>query len=258
MLKSRFSPRNLSRPCVSRGAGDCSPCAPRFHPPRHDARHPQRHGHRRTREADAVGDALDETPLRDEFAIRQIVNLPDRFRLLGRQQGRLDEIADVDAVHRRLAAADVTHFPLSQIVEQLRQHRAIARPVDEARPQHDHGELVFAVVTQHELLGFDLGLRVAVHVVLRQRLAFVGAVMMARGVDAEAAEVDEATQRHSTAGVEQAAQRLDVDGAIFLDRTPIADLGRAVQHDLDALQRLAHGGAVGQVAADKGDVLALQ
>ena len=109
-------------------------------------------------------------------------------------------------------------------------------------PQHDDRQLVFPMIPQDELFRLDFRLRVAVDVPGGQWLGLVGAVVMPGGVDAEAAEIDEALQRQRAAGFEQAARRLDVDGAIILDRSPVADLGGTVKDHLDALQRLAHRG----------------
>src|SRR5438034_1077815 len=83
-------------------------------------------------------------------------------------------------------------------------------------------------------LRLDLRLRVAVDVPPRQRLRLVGAVVVPRRVDAEAGEVDEAPQRPALARLEEVAQAADVDGAVLLDRPPVADLCRGVEDDLGA------------------------
>src|SRR5206468_951909 len=113
--------------------------------------------------------------------------------------------------------------------------------------EHDDRYLVLAMVLEDELLGLDLALSVAVHVQGRDWVALVGAMMMASGVNAERAEVHESLQRALPAGVEEQAESFDIDGAIFLDRPPVAHLGRAVDDHLDVLHGLADHFGVGQV-----------
>src|SRR5262249_57381326 len=75
-----------------------------------------------------------------------------------------------------------------------------------------------------------------------------------RRIDAKAAQLDEALQRLSTTGVEQVAQRIDVDLAILLYRPLVADLGGAMEDVVNALDSTAQRVGVRQVAAhDRGN-----
>src|SRR5260370_34872454 len=75
---------------------------------------------------------------------------------------------------------------------------------------------------------------------------------MARRIDAKTAEVDEALQRLTLARVEEAAQSFDVHFAVGLDRAPIAHLGGAVDHVIDAVYGLPDGIRVAEVTRDDG------
>ena len=143
-------------------------------------------------------------------------------------------------------------MPAAQVLDELGQDGPVARAVDEAGPDDDDRDAVLALVRQGEAFGLDLALGVAVDVRGGQRLRLVGAEVVAGGVDAEAAEVDEAGQRPAPDRLEQAAQPLDVDGAVLLGRPPVADAGGAVEDEIDALARVQRG-RVGQFAAQERD-----
>ncbi len=115
--------------------------------------------------------------------------------------------------------------------------------------RHRHAEV--ALVAEGQPLGLDLALRVAVHLLVGQRLGLVGAVVVSGRVDTEGAQVDKALQRLPFASVQQVAEPGHVDGAEFLDRTPLADLGGSVDDHVRSQDGpLDHGGG-GEVAPNE-------
>ncbi len=173
--------------------------------PRHDPREPQRGPQVRMRQTHRIGDRLDEFSLRHELAVREIVRLPNRLVFFRGQEDGVDQIVHEDRVERSLAASGIAQPAFTQALDDAWHHGAVARAVNEARPQNRHGDAEFLIVVQRELLGFDLRLRVAVAMPAWQRHGFVGAVVMPRRIDAEAAHVDETRQALPFARVEQDA-----------------------------------------------------
>src|SRR5207237_6384565 len=99
------------------------------------------------------------------------------------------------------------------------------------------------------LLGLHLRLRIAVAVRARQRFALVGAVMMARRIDAEAADVDESRQRLSLARIEQHAKVFDVRLPIFRNWPPVADLCCTVNDNVGFSDGRADKSSIAQFSA---------
>ena len=96
------------------------------------------------------------------------------------------------------------------------------------------GQSALAMILQDEGFGLGLGAGVGIERVCGGGHGLVGAVVVAAFVDAQRADMDEALDAGSGGGVEQQAERLDVEPAELFERSPVADLGGAIEHPIGA------------------------
>ncbi len=107
----------------------------------------------------------------------------------------------------------------AQGVQQLRQHGAISRPVNEPWPHDADRQALLAMILQRERLGLVLGTRVGVERLHGRRDRLIRAEVVAALVNAERTDVNEPRDVRLQSRVEQESEGRDVGGASKLLQT---------------------------------------
>ena len=107
---------------------------------------------------------------------------PTAFGLSIASRHRVGEITDETVVLRAcFTARDVHDAAVPRVASaDARQHGAVARAVDEPRPQDRDRHRLLAVILPREPFRLDLGLRVAVDVACPAAVPFVGSLVRCR------------------------------------------------------------------------------